>query len=75
MNRDRGCVGHRILGMPGPCTFGIELDHVRASHGMGMKSETVASNLVSLCPVAHRFKTDYGREWRPKILAYLAQFS
>lgn len=74
MNRDRGCVGHRVLGMPGPCTFGIELDHVRASHGIGLKSETTARNLISLCPLAHRLKTDYGKTWRPLLLEYLARF-
>lgn len=71
--RDAGCVGHRFAGMPGPCTFGIELDHVRASGALGKKSRSTADNLVALCPVAHRFKTMYGRTWRPPLLAYLAR--
>ena len=70
--RDSGCVGHRFAGMPGPCTFGLELDHVRASGAMGKKSPSTADNLVALCPVAHRMKTLEGRTWRPRLLAYLA---
>ena len=73
--RDAGCVGHRFAGMPGPCTFGIELDHVRASGALGKKSASTADNLVSLCPVAHRMKTLEGRTWRPRLLAYLATTS
>ncbi len=68
--RDAGCVGPRA-GLPGPCSGGIELDHVRASHGMGMKSETSEGNLVSLCGSHHRYKTSFGREARPLLLAYL----
>jgi hypothetical protein len=49
----------------------LELDHVRASHGMGMKSETVESNLVALCGAHHRWRTTHGREGRPILLAYL----
>lgn len=67
--RDRGCVGHNLL--PGQCAGPLELDHVRASHGMGMKSETVESNLVALCGVHHRWKTANGRDARPILLAYL----
>lgn len=70
---DGGCVGPRV-GMPGPCSGPIDLDHVRASHGMGMKSPTVRGNLVSLCRlVHHRLKTDHGRVWRPHLLTYIAQ--
>lgn len=70
LERDGGCVGP-LLGMPGDCYGSLELDHVRASHGMGLKSPTVASNLVSLCGGHHRVKTDAGRTWRPVLLAYL----
>ena len=69
--RDNGCVGPRV-GFPGNCSGGIELDHVRASHAMGMKSETTEGNLVSLCGSHHRYKTGFGRESRPLLLAYLA---
>jgi hypothetical protein len=48
-----------------------EQDHVRASHGIGMKSESVASNLVLLCGLHHRWKTEHGREARPLLLEYL----
>ena len=73
---DQGCVGP-IVGMPGECQGAIELDHVRASHGTGMKSETTRSNLVSLCSGGatayghHRLKTEHGRTWRPALLAYI----
>jgi hypothetical protein len=69
---DGGCVGSRI-GMPGECFGAIELDHIRASHGMGMKSPTEAGNLVSTCSFHHRMKTNAGRRWRPKLLAYVAR--
>lgn len=71
--RDRGCVGFGRL--PGDCAGALELDHVRASHAMGMKSETVESNLVSLCGAHHLYKTEHGREARPILLAYLEETS
>lgn len=67
--RDRGCVGFGRL--PGSCSGPLELDHVRASHGIGMKSPTTPDNLVSLCGAHHRWKTSFGREARPILLAYL----
>lgn len=71
-SRDGGCVGPRV-GMPGDCAGSLEQDHVRASHGIGMKSESTTSNLVVLCGTHHRLKTEYGRDWRPKLIAYLAK--
>jgi 5-methylcytosine-specific restriction endonuclease McrA len=68
--RDQGCVGRR-LDWPGDCLGALELDHVRASHGMGMKSETSAGNLVALCGVHHRLRTEYGRIFRPRLIDYL----
>lgn len=68
--RDQGCIGYR-LSWPGECAGALELDHVRASHGMGMKSRTEADNLVSLCGAHHKYKTEHGRETRPALLAYL----
>ena len=68
--RDGGCVGPQV-GMPGECSGGIELDHVRASHGTGMKSETVVSNLASLCNSHHLMRTLEGRRWRPRLIGYL----
>lgn len=47
------------------------LDHVRASHGMGMKSETALRNLVTLSNVAHDWKTRNGRIARPLLIAYI----
>ena len=69
--RDGGCVGPRV-GMPTDCVGGIELDHVRASEGLGMKSPSTADNLVSLCGTCHRLKTLEGRRWRPRLIGYLA---
>jgi hypothetical protein len=57
--------------MLGPCVSRIELDHVRASGGMGVKSRSTADNLVSLCSSHHRIKTLDGRRWRPLLLRYL----
>jgi hypothetical protein len=67
-----GCVGFRRL--PGECFGGLEEDHVRASHGTGMKSVTCDCNLVSTCSAHHRYKTEHGKEVRPIFLDYLAQF-
>lgn len=65
-----GCVGFGRF--PVECNGPLELDHVRASHGMGMKSETTDQNLVSLCNECHRWKTYNGRRARPVLLDYLA---
>lgn len=72
LTRDGGCVGPRV-GMPGPCQGALELDHVRASHAMGRKSETTAANLVTACGAHHRTKTEAGRTWRPLLLEYLGR--
>jgi len=68
--RDAGCMGYR-LSWPGDCAGALSLDHVRASHGIGMKSETSPRNLVSLCANHHRYKTEHGRDTRPQLLRYL----
>lgn len=68
--RDVVCVG-LIVGFPGPHGGTLELDHVRASHGIGMKSASTVDNLVLLCGLHHRWKTEHGREARPMLLAYL----
>lgn len=70
LTADGGCVG-RIIGMPGECFGALELDHVRASGGIGMKSRTTLDNLASLCSTHHREKTNNGRKWRPVLIAYL----
>lgn len=67
-----GCIGFALLN--GSCAGGLELDHVRASHGVGMKSVTCDCNLVSLCGAHHRFKTEHGREVRPVLIVYLERF-
>lgn len=68
--RDGYCVGRQV-GFPTVCSGRLELDHVRASHGVGMKSETTLGNLVALCGTCHRWKTSNGRTARPLLLAYL----
>jgi hypothetical protein len=71
--RDRGmCVGP-LVGFQGDCWGAPEKDHVRASHGMGMKSESTRQNGVLLCSVHHAWKTVHGREARPLLLAYLTE--
>lgn len=77
-DRDRGCVAARsaiAYGFPQPehgCQGPLEVDHVRASGGLAMKSPTVRTNMVTLCSWHHRLKTEYGKTWRPILLAYLA---
>lgn len=72
--RDNGCVGQR-LGWDGPHTSRLELDHVRSSGGVGMKSASTVENLVALCAECHRWKTLNGRVARPELLGYLAAVS
>jgi 5-methylcytosine-specific restriction endonuclease McrA len=69
-HRDRLCVGLVVL-MPGDCAGAMELDHVRASGGLGMKSRSTADNLVRLCGAHHRVKTENGRVWRPILIDYI----
>ena len=76
--RDGGCVarraaiGGRAFSFDVPiCDGPIEVDHVRASGGLGMKSETTRRNMLSLCRWHHRLKTEYGKIWRPLLIAYL----
>jgi hypothetical protein len=74
--RDRGCVAMRATDNGPPyievrCEGPLDVDHVRASGGIGMKSSTHRSNMVVLCRWHHRLKTDYGKTWRPLLVAYL----
>lgn len=68
--RDGGCVFRR-LGVAHDCFGALELDHVRASGGLGLRSRSTGDNLVTLCPVAHREKTLHGRKWRPILLDWV----
>lgn len=72
LERDKGCLGPRV-GMPGNCHFHLELDHVRASGGLGLRSPSTMENLATLCRDHHRLKTEAGRTWRPPLLAYLGK--
>lgn len=73
--RDRGCVAERAWGTGKslPCEGPLDVDHVRASGGIGMKSPTHRKNMVVLCRHHHRAKTEYGKVWRPLLLDYLAR--
>jgi hypothetical protein len=72
--RDRHCVGPKV-GMVGTCYGSVEIDHVRASHGIGMKSSSTEDNGVLLCSgIHHRMKTEGGKVWRPRLLRYLEKF-
>lgn len=75
-SRDKGCVAGRAYGF-GPASSGmgcqgrLDVDHVRASGGLGLKSETHRRNMVVLCRHHHDAKTQYGKTWRPLLIAYL----
>lgn len=68
--RDGGCVAARI-GMEGPCWGERSIDHVRASHAMGMKSRSTVDNGAVLCAVHHKVKTENGKVWRPKLIDWI----
>jgi 5-methylcytosine-specific restriction endonuclease McrA len=70
--RDKGCVAAKVLHDNGAtCQGALQVDHVRASGGLGMKSPATRENLLLLCTWHHKLKTEYGRTWRPLLLAYL----
>ena len=62
-----GCIGP-LAGMPGTCVGAIEDDHIRASHGIGLKSDSIATNDARLCGWHHRLKTERGKTWRPRLI-------
>lgn len=73
--RDGGCVA-RVAAqgwwtIDQHCDGPLDVDHVRASGGLGMKSPTHRTNMVVLCRHHHRAKTEYGKVWRPLLIAYL----
>lgn len=60
--------------MPGACSGGIQNDHLRASGGIGMKSESIAINDARLCGLTHHpMKTMDGATWRTRLLAVIAE--
>lgn len=77
--RDRYCVCDRAgfpLEVQERCRQNYtepEMDHVRASHGMRVKSDSTTDNLVLLGGWCHRWKTDHGKTARPLLLDYLAR--
>jgi hypothetical protein len=72
--RDRGCVG-ALVGMPAECFGALEIDHVRASGAIGMKSRSTADNGCRLCSTHHRVKTLAGKRWRPVLIEYIERVS
>ena len=66
-----GCIGP-LAGMPGECMGRAELDHVRPSGGIGMKSDSIAVNGARLCTWHHRLRTDAGKTWRPRVLSVVS---
>jgi hypothetical protein len=65
--------------MPGDCLGLVDIDHVRASHGTGMKSRSTADNGVQLCrfghhPIKTEGKEKSTEEWRRREIAYLSRF-
>lgn len=77
--RDKYCIGPHLSKQTfertaygySLCDGPLEVDHVRASGGLGIKSPTHRTNMVLLCHWHHKLKTEYGRIWRPLLLAYL----
>lgn len=73
-SRDGYCVCDRA-GFPtevqARCAGSSELDHVRGSGALGLKSASTPDNLVVLSAWCHRWKTEHGRQARPLLLAYL----
>lgn len=65
-----GCIGP-IAGMPGHCDGETQLDHVRASHAVGMKSKSIATNAARVCNWHHDMKTRQGKLWRPRLLSIM----
>lgn len=65
--RDRGCLGPRV-GMPEPCLGEIQLDHIRASGALSVKSRNSLDNAASLCVSHHDRKGREGRTWRPRLI-------
>ena len=57
------------------CGGDTQLDHVRASHGIGMKSRSTVDNGVLLSAWCHRWKGENGREARPLLLDWIARRS
>lgn len=76
VERDDGHCVCRKAGFPpeviAQCpSYPVELDHVRASGALGMKSRSTLDNGVCLSAPCHRWKTNNGRVARPLLLAYI----
>lgn len=67
----RVCIGP-LAEMDGMCDRYDDLDHLRASGAVGMKSKSIAVNGARLCGLHHREKTMRGKTWRPRLLGVIA---
>lgn len=68
------CVCERAMFPPevvARCGGSLETDHVRASHGVGMKSESTVANGATLSAFCHAWKTDHGKVARPLLLDWI----
>ena len=68
--RDGRCAMAKIRG-DHVCDGPSEIDHVRASGGLGLRSPSTKANTVRLCRWAHLTKTYHGRVIRPLLLDYI----
>ncbi len=57
------------------CGGDMQLDHVRASGAIGMKSRSTVDNGATLSAWCHRWKTEHGKEARPLLLDWIARRS
>lgn len=70
--RDGRCVMAKIRA-DHVCDGPTEVDHVRASGGLSMRSPSTKDNCVRLCRYGHNAKTAWGKVWRPLLLEYLLE--
>lgn len=55
------------------CDGPSEIDHIRSSGGLGLRSPSIKANCVRLCRWAHLQKTYYGKTIRPLLLYYIEE--
>lgn len=55
------------------CGGSLEIDHVRASGGIQMKSRSTVDNGATLSSFCHRWKTEHGKEARPLLLDWIVR--
>jgi hypothetical protein len=68
--RDGRCIGP-AAGFPGECGGSESADHIRASHGISIKSISASWNGAWLCSVHHDWKTRHGKKARALLIDFL----